>query len=183
MALAAAISPAEFLAQERRAEMKHELLGGVVTEMPAGSFAHSALKVALIVMLSAQKRQAGFRVLDSDVRVRIPGDGYVYPDATLVVDAQLEDSEKDVLLNPVAIFEVLSPSTESRDRKDKFDAYTTVPSVREYVLISSTERPIEVFRRDRDVWLYSVYRDGDTALVGDGRIGLPLTDLYDEVPL
>lgn len=183
MALATAMSPAEFLAFEREADVRHEFLDGIVTEMPGGSFAHSALKVALIILLGQQRKQTGFCITDSDMRVRIPGDGYVYPDATLVREPKLEDKARDVLMNPVTVFEVLSPSTETRDRTAKLDAYTSIPSVQEYVLISSTEMRIEVFRRDDDVWLFSVYRDGDTATLGDGQISLPLVDLYHEVPL
>ncbi len=41
------------------------------------------------------------------------------------------------LLNPQAIFEVLSPSAEAFDLGDKFTRYQTIESLTDYVLVAS----------------------------------------------
>ena len=65
---------------------------------------------------------------------------YAYPDVSVVCGKlQLADEQKDILLNPIVIFEVLSPSTEQYDRGEKFQLYRTIASLREYVLVDQNE--------------------------------------------
>jgi Uma2 family endonuclease len=68
----------------------------------------------------------------------------------------------DALLNPEIIVEILSESTESYDRTTKFDCYKTIDSFREYVLVSSKKKRIEVHKKLNDAeWLSRVYTDKD----------------------
>jgi Uma2 family endonuclease len=92
------------------------------------------------------------------MRVRIGEIGsYVYPDIVVVCGTpELEDAELDTLLNPTVIVEVLSPSTEMVDRGTKFQRYRSIPSLREYVLVSQDAYHIEHYvRQDDDQWLFS----------------------------
>lgn len=57
------------------------------------------------------------------------------------------DDKFDTLLNPNVIFEVLSKATEDYDRGTKFKLYRTLPSLKNYVLVSSTEFAAEVYTR------------------------------------
>jgi len=87
--------------------------------------------------------------MTSDLRVRVsPGGLYTYPDVTVVCgDPKFADDQKDTLLNPVFIAEVLSPSTEAYDRGFKSAQYRKLESLQEYALISQAEPRVEVFRR------------------------------------
>ena len=67
------------------------------------------------------------------------------------------DDQKDTLLNPVIMIEVLSKSTEAYDRGFKFAEYRKLESLQEYLLVSQTEARIEKFRRRSDEWVLSEY--------------------------
>jgi Uma2 family endonuclease len=96
------------------------------------------------------------------LRVRT-GDGVgAYPDVTVVCgEPRFTDGANDELLNPAVIVEVLSPSTESYDRGDKFAHYRSTESIREYVMIASDRRRVDVFVRRKDgVWELRSYAGG-----------------------
>lgn len=76
---------------------------------------------------------------------------YAYPDVSVICGKpEVLDRRKDILLNPTVIIEVLSPSTADFDRSFKFVAYTAIPSLRQYVLITTDRVSIEVFTRQPD---------------------------------
>jgi Uma2 family endonuclease len=97
----------------------------------------------------------------------------------------LEDDHRDTLLNPIIIVEVLSPATERYDRGRKFKNYQTIPSLREYVLVSSDEIQIEHFARqgdDADQWLLTTYGGPEAAVrfpVQD--VVIPMAEIYANV--
>jgi len=82
--------------------------------------------------------------MGSDMRVRVLETGmYTYPDISIVCgEGTYEDDHVDVLLDPVAIVEVLSKSTEAYDRGLKFAHYQRIPSLHTYVLVSSREQRV-----------------------------------------
>ena len=63
--------------------------------------------------------------------------------------------------NPCVLFEVLAPSTETRDRGVKLRAYTfDIPALEQYILVSSEERLVEMYQKAAgEIWTYHVYRD------------------------
>src|SRR5437868_6630843 len=125
----------QYLAMERAAEFKSEFLDGVMYAMSGGSLQHSALQRNIISQLDAKLQGSQCQVYTSDLRVRVSGRMYAYPDISVVCGKPvLADSQKDVLLNPIVIIEVLSPSTEHYDRGVKFHLYRTIESLQEYIL-------------------------------------------------
>jgi Uma2 family endonuclease len=135
----------EYLAFERTAEERHEYAEGEI-------FAGSELRSAL--------RQKSCEVFTSDLRVKIEAaNRYTYADVTVVRGpARFEDEKRDSLLNPTAIVEVLSTSTESYDRGEKFALYWFLPSLQEYLLVSQKQPLVEHFRRQTDgSWLLRVF--------------------------
>lgn len=109
---------------------------------------------------------------------------YSYPDVTVVCgEPQLEDEHQDNLLNPIVIFEVLSPSTERHDRASKFESYRRIEALREYVLIAQDGYRVEQYRRQEDTtWIFSE-KLGLTDVLKLPAIGceLRLTDIYSQV--
>ncbi len=96
---------------------------------------------------------------------------------------QFEDRQRDTLLNPTVIFEILSHSTEGYDRGEKFAHYRTLESLSDYVLVSQHRPLLEHFARQPDgKWLLSAYQGLETVLLLPS-IGceLPLADIYDKV--
>lgn len=98
--------------------------------------------------------------LGSDLRVRAPSRMYAYPDPSVVCGKPLlADHHEDVLLNPVAIVEVLSPSTETYDRGLKFKHYRTIATLQDYILVNQTEIRIEHYTRQADnLWILRDYQ-------------------------
>ncbi len=140
-------TPAEYLAWERAAPERHELLDGEIFAMAGASFAHNKIVGNVVGELRQALRGSPCDVTPSDLRVRIPGPRgglYTYPDALVVCgEPQFEDAARDTLLNPTVIVEVLSDSTEAYDRGKKFRSYRSIPSLREYVLVAQDTPSVE----------------------------------------
>jgi len=180
------LSPEEYLALERAAEFKHEYYDGHMYAMSGGSYPHGQILVNLSAMLREALKGRGCRVTSSDVRFRVSPQGLcTYPDVMVVCGSpRFADNQKDTLLNPLLIAEILSPSTEAHDRGLKFAQYQQLASLEEYVLISQTEPRVESFRRQPDgKWLYSDVR-GVTAVCRFDSLDceIPLSEIYDQVP-
>jgi Uma2 family endonuclease len=158
----------EYLRQERRAEFRSEYHRGHVVAMSGASRNHNEIATNISASLHAQLRDRPCSNYVSDMRVSVQGgERYLYPDIVVTCGQQVfEDDERDILVNPLLIMEVLSPSTEAYDRGEKFIHYQTIPSLREYVLVSQTRRRIEVYRRQPDgSWLYQSWPPSPTPLV------------------
>lgn len=163
----ARMSYAEYLAFEASAETRHEYLDGEVFAMAGGTITHGALAMAVGTALSNALRDRACRVLSSDVRVRCKATGLAtYADVTVVCDkVEVDEDDRQGVLNPRLIVEVLSDSTEAYDRGAKAAHYRRIPSLREYVLVGQREPLIEVYRRnERGNWeLFVEARRGDKA--------------------
>ncbi|MCC6132633.1 MAG: Uma2 family endonuclease [Acidobacteria bacterium] len=180
------MTPEEFLLWERRQESRHEFYDGEIVAMTGASLSHNRLSRNLVRLLGNQLAGSSCEVLGADMRVWIPAwESYVYPDVLVVCGAPgLLDSERDVLLNPRLVIEILSPSTERLDRNKKFRAYQTVESLTEYVLVSQDEQLIEVFTRDGKAWRYVAWlpEAGQVALASVPA-ALAFADVYEAVEL
>lgn len=181
------IAPEEYLERERRAASKSEYVDGRVFAMAGASENHNLLQTAAGALLYPQVRRHGCRLYPSDMKVRIPASrAYVYPDLTIVCgEPQFEDDQRDILLNPTVISEILSPSTAMYDRTEKFARYRRIPSLREYLLIAQDAPLVERFvRQDDGQWLWSV-AEQLTEGVALPSVGctLALADLYADLAL
>jgi Uma2 family endonuclease len=181
------VSVDDYLAFERGQPEKHEFFDGEIVQQAGASIAHNLISANIIGSLHQQLRAKPCTILPSDMRIRTPRRRqYMYPDATIICGPpRFDDDHHDTIVNPVVIIEVLSPSTESYDRGRKFQAYRTITTLQEYLLISQTMRRVEHFQRHNDLmWLMREYTDLDQIIeltsVGC-RILLP--DLYEKVNL
>lgn len=172
-----------YLLRERRAEWKSEYVDGDVVAMSGASVPHLRICTNLVVGLGTRLGDRDCDVVASDLRVRVrAANAYFYPDVAVVCGAwRVEDAERDTLLNPQVIVEVLSPSTERRDRGLKRAAYERLDSLAEYVLVAQDRPCVEVFRRDAG-W------EGETYVGMDARVELrslgvapPLGEIYRRV--
>jgi len=132
---------------------------GLVYAMSGGTPEHSRLAAKLIMTLG-NALGAECTVFDSKVDIWVESAAfYGQSDVSVVCGAlrtfTVKKSGKvlgEAITNPVVIVEVLSPSTETRDRGEKFEAYKQISSLKEYVLVSQNERRIEVRRRGEQGW-------------------------------
>ena len=177
------ISPEEYLRRERLAETKSEYDDGVVYAMSGASPRHNLIVAGLIWALGNRLPSRG-NVYPSDMKVRIRKPiRFFYPDVTVVCgQSKFDDAATDVLLNPLIVFEVLSETTERDDRGRKFNAYQTVESLQEFILVSTDDFRVETFRRDGDQWLYSQMKGLDaTIALPAANCELPLREVYYQV--
>jgi Uma2 family endonuclease len=118
------------------------------------------------------------------MRVRATPTTYVYPDVVVVCDEpQFEDSEFDILLNPTVVIEVLSKSTEARDRGEKFSDYRANKSVKEIIFVSQHKPRIEQYvRQANDEWTFHEVTD-PAGLITLSSIEciLSLAEIYERV--
>ncbi len=117
---------------------------------------------------------AGPTCLSLRVRV-IPRRMYAYPDVTVVCGKPLlADERQDILVNPTAIFEVLSPTTEKYDRGTKFRYYLTIDTLKDYILVDQFAMRIEQYTRGTaGAWTFRAYQQPEDQLKIDS-IGVSL---------
>lgn len=163
-----------FLAWEGRQEFKYEFDGQRVIPMTGGSIAHQRIVANLWVALMGL---LGDRPLMAVQEMRLrAGTRVRYPDV-LVCAGPLDQTTR-TLTDAVAIFEVLSDDTATKDRVDKLLDYAAVPSLRCYVLLEQTAMAATMFQREPGgVWIASAHTGGTLVLPGLD-VALPLEDLY-----
>ncbi len=150
-----AISEEEYLATERQQQDKHEWYQGESFAMAGGSRWHNLLSTRILSALVPHLEGTPCTPYMADLRLYIETHHhYVYPDILVVCD-EIAYIAEDMVNDAAVIFEILSPGTESYDRGRKFLHYQSLPSLREYVLISQTIMQVEVYRRKQDgKWEY-----------------------------
>ena len=184
----------EYLALERGSGERHEYLDGQIYAMAGESIEHADISVNLVVELGSQLKGTPCRVWTKDSKV-LSGPAirsyksikglFSYPDIVVVCgEPRFLDEHRDVLLNPTLIIEVLSPSTESFDRGEKFWRYRThLASLTDYVQVSQALPLIEHFRRQsNDEWVLSTVSDMAGSLhLASINCTLRMSEVYDRV--
>lgn len=178
------VTEEEYLALDRAAEFKSEYFDGEMFAMSGGSMQHARLQRNLTTELSNALRGSQCEAFGSDFRVRVSGRMYTYPDVSVVCGKPLlADNRQDVLLNPVVIFEVLSPSTEKYDRGLKLQHYRAVATLQDYILVDQSQIRIERYtRQENNLWTLRDYEglDGEFTISSIG-VSLSMRRIYDRV--
>jgi Uma2 family endonuclease len=174
----------QYLAAERVAELKHEYIAGEVVAMAGATREHILITGNISQRLRNQLEGKPCETYSNDMRVRATPTTYVYPDVVVVCEEpRFEDLEFDILLNPTVVIEVLSKSTEARDRGEKFSDYRANESVKEIIFVSQHRPRVEQYvRQANDKWTFHEVTD-PSGLIALGSIGctLSLTEIYERV--
>ncbi|MBD2388424.1 Uma2 family endonuclease [Cylindrospermum sp. FACHB-282] len=178
-------SPEEYLELEVNSEIRHEYINGLIIPMTGGTPNHNQIALNFSGTLNYLLKRQPYRVFVTDQRLWIPHKQiHTYPDV-MVVQTPLVFSEgrKDTLTNPVMIAEVLSKSTRSYDRDEKFAAYRTIPSFKEYILIDQDTMHVEQYcKAESNKWIFSEFEDRDISLnLATVPCQILLADIYDKV--
>ncbi|MFN4842138.1 MAG: Uma2 family endonuclease, partial [Dolichospermum sp.] len=176
----------EYLELEQTSDIRHEYFAGEVFAMAGGSKEHNIITLNIASRLRSQLRGSSCKVFMSDMKVRINLANenqtiFYYPD--VIVSCDTEDQDRYFLNYPCLIIEVLSPSTETIDRREKLLNYRSLASLKEYVLISQDQVKVEVYRQDeKRNWTIQtlINRDDKLHLDSVGLI-LEMTDIYEDV--
>jgi Uma2 family endonuclease len=177
-----------YLARERQGirefEGKYELFNQTLLFMAGASEAHNDIagNISAIFKFYIWQNDLKSRVFQSDMKVVsfLDYKDYFYPDIVFIEGKTIyDDDQKDVLINPTILFEVLSDSTGNFDRGDKFESYKQIESLKEYILVSQYERRVEHFYKNaKGEWITGkVYKQGALPLLSI-PYGLPLKQIY-----
>ncbi|MBK7074518.1 MAG: Uma2 family endonuclease [Myxococcales bacterium] len=166
---------------------KHEFIDGEIYAMAGGTETHSRLSAEVLRLLGNALVDGPCQVHTSDLRLYVEAVGMAtFPDGA-VICGPLEHhapSPRDTALNPRVLLEVTSDSSEEHDTTTKLEAYRTIPSLRDYVVVSHRERRITVHHRaDDDTWLTRVAITGGHIAVVSLDLTLAVDDVYRKTPV
>ncbi len=179
----------EFLAFEDLAESSFECDSGAALEMEAATREHDTIRNNIIthILSGLRKDDVKCRVYGSDIHVRVTPSCLMKPDVALHCEPETWEREGQVLVDPVAIFEVLSPSTEGYDRGKKFQAYRQIGSFREYFIIAQDRVYVEhhslVHPGLRQMQEHTQLGDHLVVESLSGAVSIPLSAVYYDVVL
>jgi len=176
----------EYLALERKSEARYEFRGGEVFSMSGGTLHHDRIMGNLYNLLRGMLKGKGCEVFTGNMQIKTPALlPYRYADGS-VVCGKIE-TEKfngcDLLLNPVLIWEVLSPSTEAYDRGDKFTYYKSITSLKEYLLIAQHRPHVTKYVKHTErIWYLEEFNElGESVELSSVDCTLPMSEVYRDV--
>ena len=180
-------SIADYLQMEMESEEKHEYYKGEIFAMSGAKMQHNIISGNLYAGLHEKLNNGRCRPFGSDQRVHIEKNSlFTYPDISVVCgEIKTLDNDEWNLLNPVVIIEVLSRSTKTYDRGDKFKLYRDIPTLKEYILIDTESINIECFRLNAGGhWELEEYKTPDTTLAIESlNLSINIRDIYEGTQL
>ena len=179
------ISITDYLEGEKNSQVRHEYLGGQIFAMSGGSEEHNRIALNIASFLRFHLRGSGCKTFIADMKVKIDiaknsSNIFYYPD--VMVTCHPQDTQKYYKSYPCLIVEVLSPSTQNLDRREKRLNYQNLTSLQEYVLIDQTEMKVEIYRPSKGgYWSKQTLGKEDLLELKSVGLTLTMTDIYDEV--
>lgn len=178
------ISIKDYLAGEEHSEVRHEYVAGQVFAMAGATEAHEMAAGNLFVRIRLHLRGSGCRAFIGGMKAFIEVlHTFYYPD--VLVTCEPASAKSRFKQNPVLIVEVLSPSTQAIDRREKLLNYRHLASLREYVLIEQARRQVEIYRlNEAGQWQHEIVSDqGEMRLESlPTPLILTLDEIYEDVP-
>lgn len=184
LALPTMYSEEEYLRLENNALEKSEFFQGKIVMMAGATPNHNRVKENFVGELYSLLKGKTCKSYSSDQRIHIPSNSlYTYPDIVVVCGPnRYGEADRNSIVNPSVIVEVISASTGDYDRGEKFRLYRDIPTLQEYVTIHSLHVEAEVYRRTADnQWLLAddAFQLTDTITIQTIGATLALSDLYD----
>lgn len=178
-------TPDEYLEFEVNSDTRHEYISGEIIPMTGGTPEHNEIASILNAVLRMSLKGKPYSIFVADQRLWIPDRTlYTYPDV-MVASRPLERQagRSDTITNPVMIAEVLSKSTKSYDRDEKFSAYRTISIFQEYLLIDQYTPHVEkYFKAESHKWIFTEYDGlGACILLESISSEIFLADLYEAI--
>ena len=178
------VTETEYLAHEVRSPVRHEYVAGRIHAMTGASLRHNVIAGNIFALLRNHLRGSPCRAFIADTKLRVAKTHSIYyPDVLVTCDPQhLSVGPADqVVDNPRLIVEVLSESTAATDRREKLQAYRSLPTLLEYVLVSQDEALIEIHRRSGDIgWQLATLTAGDPVELKSVELLTDFAAIYEE---
>lgn len=185
----------EYLELEVASEERHEYVNGEIKLMTGGTPGHNDIAGNLYILIKLALKGKPYRTFYTDQRLWIPGgkaspEGtrnlYTYPDVMVIEKPlQLQTGRTDTVTNPCFIAEVLSKSTQDYDHGEKFSAYRTIDSFREYLLIDQYKIHVEHYvKTAANQWLLSEYDEPNITLsLSTFETQIEIVSLYENIDI
>lgn len=175
----------EYFARESVAEARSEYVDGQIIAMAGASLDHSQIISNFVQTIGPQLRKRGCRTVTNDVMVHPSPTRYYYPDIVMVCGNPQLDKRRgiDGILNPLIVVEILSDSTESRDRREKRLTYMQSETIQEILFIAQDTPLVEQLHRLEDgQWVFDSVTEMDGILRLKATEGeITMRQLYDLV--
>ena len=173
----------EYLELEIVSENRNEYHDGEIIPMTGGTPEHNDIAGNLYILLKSALRGKDYRTFYVDQRLWIPSFRlYTYPDVmVLSKPLELQTGRKDTVINPYLVAEVLSKSTKSYDRDEKFSAYRTISTFQEYLLIDQYKMQVDHYSKtESHRWIFTEYNSIDSQIaLSSIPVEVRLADLYE----
>ena len=176
----------EYIELEKRSEERYEYFDGEVFAMAGGSLEYAIIATNLAGVINNKLGDKKCRAINSDIRIKVPtAPPYRYPDVTVVCGEPITEKYlgQVMLVNPMVMIEVLSPTTKDYDKDGKFLAYQSIESFQEYLLVAQDRPHVTRYVRQADnQWWRSDFigMDSDVELKSLG-VTLLLSEIYQGV--
>ena len=179
------LSVKEYINYEIEHDLKYEFHDGEIFALAGGTINHGVLcgNIYSEIGKALREKESDCNSYTSEVKLFIESlNTFLYPDS-MIICGDLKESSKDknAVVNPILISEVLSKFTSDYDRGDKFYKYRQIPTLQEYVLIHQDKMIVETFFKqpNSDLWKINRY-EGEKAIIYFESIDLriTMTDLF-----
>jgi Uma2 family endonuclease len=175
----------EYLEMEAKSLEKHEFYQGEIFAMAGASIQHNRVVSNAHIAIGGFLNEKGrCNIFQSDLKIHSRVNSlFTYPDLSIICGKiETLDKHKDIVTNPSVLIEVLSPSTQDYDRGSKFKLYRDIPSLKEYIIISSTEILVEKYDKQADgSWVLHVYGEGHSFPIPSIDLHIDVNILYRNV--
>lgn len=177
------ITREDYFVLEETSTEKHEFYQGEIFVMAGGTFNHATISGNTFASLKFKLRGKSCQPSHSDMRIETPNGLITYPDVAIFCGKPQLTENQCALLNPLAIIEVLSPSTRRYDQSDKFLLYRSIPSFTDYLLLDSEKVHVQHFRKmGLHEWLLHEYFDRQDVLdFTNIQVTMSLTEIYETI--
>ena len=178
----ATISADEYLNGEQSSDIRHEFDNGYVVAMVGASRTHNLITLSLASSIRQKLKGTPCRTYASDMKVRIQSnenDLFYYPD--VMVSCDPSPSSEYYEEKPTLIIEVLSPTTETRDKLEKLAAYTRIPSLKEYFTVAQDRVEVRRYTIEKGAVVVTQYQDGDVVEFSSIDLSMSIKDIYEDV--
>ncbi len=170
-----------FVLEERHPETRYDYIDGYVYMMAGGTVNHDTIKSNMERILWSLLRGSKCRTYSSDMRVSISETRYYHPDVTVSCDPTDRGGTNKMVQFPRLVVEVLSPGTETKDRREKLRDYLACPTIEEYLLVDSRYLRMEIYRKTGKKWLYEAFQPEDEIELASLDIQFPMMAAYEDV--
>lgn len=180
------LSIQEYVSIEKDSNTRYEYHDGYIYAMAGGTLNHGLICGNVFGEIRSALKEKGKNctVINSEVKLHIQEKNkFLYPDAMVICgEIEQSDEEKNSVTNPNVIVEVLSKTTASYDRGDKFYFYRQIKSLKEYILIEQDNAQIEIYTRKSQLWKITRIVGLDQELfIPTLNVTIPLAGIYQDI--